>query len=151
VRATTPLALLFSDGIVEEYGGSRSSANRRTAPPKRKPATKAPSAPAAPSSPSNAPAYQPAPRQIAQSKPASEVPIALEGPSAALAERLREWRSAEAKRLGVPAFVVLHDRTLNALANRRPRNPGELLGIEGMGPSKVGRFGAAILELCQRN
>jgi hypothetical protein len=24
-----------------------------------------------------------------------------------------------------------------------------LLGIEGMGPSKVGRFGAAILQLCQ--
>ena len=78
----------------------------------------------------------------------SEEPIALDGLSAVLAARLKEWRATEAKRLGVPAFVVLHDRTLNALAKSRPRTPSELLGIEGMGPSKVGRFGAAILDLC---
>ena len=75
----------------------------------------------------------------------------LQGKSAEVAARLREWRAAEAKRLGVPAYVVLHDRTLHALATSRPRSPGELLGIEGMGPSKVGRFGAAILQLCQGN
>jgi superfamily II DNA helicase RecQ len=42
----------------------------------------------------------------------------------------------------------LHDATLNALAARRPSTPHELLAIEGMGPSKVGRFGEAILDLC---
>ncbi|MGA9782329.1 MAG: HRDC domain-containing protein, partial [Terracidiphilus sp.] len=62
--------------------------------------------------------------------------------------RLRAWRTAEAKRLGVAAFTVLHDRTLNALAAARPSTPHQLLAVEGMGPSKVGRFGAAILELC---
>jgi superfamily II DNA helicase RecQ len=61
---------------------------------------------------------------------------------------LKEWRAAEAKRLGVPAYLVLHDRTLNALAAARPSTPHELLAIEGMGPSKVGRFGDAILALC---
>ena len=65
-----------------------------------------------------------------------------------LAARLREWRAAEAKRLGVPAYVVMHDRTLTAVAQTRPRNPRELLEINGMGPAKVEKFGAAILGIC---
>jgi superfamily II DNA helicase RecQ len=66
----------------------------------------------------------------------------------ALAGRIREWRAAEAKRLKVPAYVVLHDRTLSALAEARPRNPNELLRIDGIGPAKVERFGEELLRLC---
>ena len=66
----------------------------------------------------------------------------------ALAARLREWRAAEAKRLRVPAYVVLHDRTLNAVAQARPSNPKQLLELDGMGPAKVEKFGEAILGLC---
>ena len=68
----------------------------------------------------------------------------------ALAARLREWRAAEAKRLRVPAYVVLHDRTLTALALARPANPRQLLEIDGMGPAKVEKFGEAILGLCEK-
>jgi len=68
-----------------------------------------------------------------------------------LAARLREWRGTEAKRLGVPAYVVLHDRTLTALAQARPKNPNDLLEIDGIGPAKVEKFGATILELCAGN
>jgi DNA topoisomerase-3/ATP-dependent DNA helicase RecQ len=42
----------------------------------------------------------------------------------------------------------MHDRTLTAVALARPRNPRQLLEIDGMGPAKVERFGAAILGLC---
>jgi superfamily II DNA helicase RecQ len=66
----------------------------------------------------------------------------------ALAARIKQWRADEAKRLKVPAYVVLHDRTLTALAQVRPRNPRQLLEIDGMGPAKVERFGEAILRLC---
>ncbi len=149
VRATTPLALLFSDGIVEEFGGTRSSVSKKAAVSKRKPAPQKSAALPMRNLSSEAPIYQAPPRRPAEAKHAPEPPVALEGKSAELALRLKEWRAAEAKRLRVPAYVVLHDRTLNALAIARPRNPGELLGIEGMGPSKIGRFGAAILELCQ--
>jgi ATP-dependent DNA helicase RecQ len=65
-----------------------------------------------------------------------------------VAARLRAWRAAEAKRLGVPAFVVLHDRTLTALAGARPGSAKELLAIDGIGPAKAEKFGAAILGLC---
>jgi superfamily II DNA helicase RecQ len=65
-----------------------------------------------------------------------------------LAARLRGWRTAEAKRLGVPAYVVLHDRTLQAVAIARPASPAQLLAIDGVGPAKAERFGNAILRLC---
>jgi superfamily II DNA helicase RecQ len=66
----------------------------------------------------------------------------------ALAARLKEWRTGEAKKLRVPAYCILHDRTLTAVALARPRNPRELLDVEGIGPAKVEKFGAAILGMC---
>jgi ATP-dependent DNA helicase RecQ len=138
VRSTTPLALLFSDGIVEEFSGARPESKKRRAQGH--------------SSTREANARTSPPRQDSQRRAEvnrnSDEPVSLEGDSAALAVRLKEWRSAEARRLGVPAYIVLPDRTLNALAKVRPRTPTELLNVEGMGPSKVDRFGSAILELC---
>ena len=139
-RASTPLALLFSDGIVDQFSSAPKSARTRTAASKRR--SNPP--PATPPS-TNEPIAR---RSVTQPKRESKEPVVLEGQSAELASRLKEWRSAEAKRLGVPAYVVLHDSTLNALARSRPRTPSELLDVEGMGPSKVGRFGEAILALC---
>jgi superfamily II DNA helicase RecQ len=75
-------------------------------------------------------------------------PVRLTAEGEALAGRIKEWRAAEAKRLKVPTYVVLHDRTLAALAQARPGNPKELLGIDGMGPAKVERFGEEILRIC---
>jgi superfamily II DNA helicase RecQ len=75
-------------------------------------------------------------------------PAQLTAEGEALAARIKEWRAAEAKRLRVPAYVVLHDRTVAALALARPANPRQLLEIDGMGPAKVERFGEAILGLC---
>jgi superfamily II DNA helicase RecQ len=89
-------------------------------------------------------------RQSKPLKAAAEILPASQNPAAAqaLAARLREWRSAEARRLGVPAYLVLHDRSLVALAEHRPANTNQLLAIEGIGPAKVEKFGAAILDLC---
>ena len=64
-----------------------------------------------------------------------------------LVERLRSWRSDEAKRRGVPAYVVFHDRTLAAIAAARPRDRRTLLAIKGMGPAKLDAYGDALLEL----
>jgi superfamily II DNA helicase RecQ len=74
--------------------------------------------------------------------------VRLPAEGEALAARIREWRGAEAKRLRVPAYVVMHDRTVTALAQTRPRSPKELLAIDGIGPAKVEKFGEAILGLC---
>jgi superfamily II DNA helicase RecQ len=79
------------------------------------------------------------------------VPTRLAAESEIVAVRLREWRAVEAKRLRVPAYVVMHDRTVVALAEIRPRNPKELLAIDGIGPAKLEKFGDAILGLCEGN
>ena len=76
------------------------------------------------------------------------VPASLSSDGEALATRLREWRMSEAKRLRVPSYCVLHDRTLISLAISCPTNLRELLAIDGIGPRKVEKFGPAILKIC---
>ncbi len=83
----------------------------------------------------------------AKSPRKAEAPAQLTPQAEAFAARLREWRTAEARRLGVPPYLVLHDRTLAALAVARPANPRQLLEVDGMGPAKAEKFGAAILGL----
>ena len=121
MRSATPLELLVGEGIGREFrdGNGRGSSARR-------PAAKA------------------------NKKSGAEAPpVSLSVEQEALAVRIKEWRSAEAKRLGVPAYVVLHDRTVQALAAASPVNSRQLLDVDGMGPAKVERFGAAILQLCK--
>ena len=85
---------------------------------------------------------------VAQANPAQAAPMELTPEDEAIAARLKTWRATEAKRLGVPAYVVLHDRTLKALALARPANPKQLLAIDGIGPAKVEKFGDTILAMC---
>lgn len=120
VRLATPLPLLLSDGVVEEFS-SRALPQKRAAKSAAKRAHK-PVPPAVPP----------------QSTPESEK----------LAARLKEWRAAEARRLGVPPYLVLHDRSLNSVARMRPASPNQLLSIDGIGPAKVEKFGGAILDIC---
>jgi superfamily II DNA helicase RecQ len=122
VRPTTPLPLLISDGVVEDFAG----------PVRPSPAREAK-------------------RKAAASKKGSAGPadlLALTPEAEALAARLKEWRASEAKRLRVPAFVVLHDRTLTEVARTRPVNPNQLLEIDGIGPAKAEKYGTAILAVC---
>jgi DNA topoisomerase-3 len=66
-----------------------------------------------------------------------------------LEEALRQWRLNEAKKLGVPAFRVLTDRSLRAIAGDRPATAAELLAIPGIGLATVEKYGAQIYRLVQ--
>jgi ATP-dependent DNA helicase RecQ len=128
---TAPLQLLISAGIVEEFSGQT------------QPSMHAKKANAAQKS---------APQKGAGGKTvlaADSVVLTSEGET--LAARIREWRATEAKRLRVPAYVVMHDRTVAALAQACPGNPNELLRVDGIGPAKVERFGEELLRLCAKN
>ena len=61
--------------------------------------------------------------------------------------RLKAWRLAEARRLGLPAYVILHDATLNEIALRQPRDLAALALVPGIGARKLERYGAALVEL----
>lgn len=65
-----------------------------------------------------------------------------------LYERLREWRSGQASRLGQPAYCVFTDKTLIAIAEAVPDDEGELARIPGVGVRKFHRFGADVLAIC---
>ncbi len=62
-------------------------------------------------------------------------------------EALREWRRQEAARRAVPAYVVLHDRTLAALAAARPSTLDALSEIPGIGPAKLEAYGRDLIAL----
>jgi len=47
----------------------------------------------------------------------------------------------------VPAYVILHDKTLHELAARRPASADELLDVPGIGQAKAERYGAEVLEI----
>lgn len=62
-------------------------------------------------------------------------------------EALRSWRLATARASGVPAYVILHDSTLAAVAAAMPSTVEELMGLPGLGPVKGSRYGAALLDV----
>ncbi|APT84215.1 ATP-dependent DNA helicase UvrD2 [Corynebacterium aquilae] len=63
-----------------------------------------------------------------------------------LVEHLRQWRKRTADELNQPAYIVFSDATLLAIAEAQPRTPTELLGITGLGPVKLERFGQSLLD-----
>jgi ATP-dependent DNA helicase RecQ len=60
---------------------------------------------------------------------------------------LREWRMNLAKQQRVPAYVILHDSTLDAICRERPATMADLLEVPGIGERKAERFGTRILAL----
>ena len=71
----------------------------------------------------------------------------LEGSDVELFEALRAARMAIAKELSVPPYVVFPDTTLVAFATDRPMSRAALLGISGVGQSKLERYGDAFLKV----
>jgi DNA topoisomerase-3 len=64
-----------------------------------------------------------------------------------LVEALKAWRLAEARRRRIPAFRILTDRVLGAIAAVRPRDNKALMAIQGVGPKLVERYGSQLLAL----
>jgi ATP-dependent DNA helicase RecQ len=71
----------------------------------------------------------------------------LSAADALLLERLRSWRSEQAREQSVPAYVIFHDATLSAIAAARPRDIGDLSSIHGIGAKKLERYGPALMAL----
>jgi len=59
----------------------------------------------------------------------------------ALFEALRGTRKRLADELGIPPYMVFHDRALKEMARRYPRTPEEFASIPGVGEMKLQKFG----------
>jgi ATP-dependent DNA helicase RecQ len=60
---------------------------------------------------------------------------------------LRAWRSEVARQRGVPAYVVLHDSTIDGIATQRPTTLTQLRGIPGIGDKKLEHYGEELIAL----
>ena len=67
--------------------------------------------------------------------------------NANLLATLRAWRSEVARKRGVPAYVVLHDATIDGIAASRPTTPDQLREIPGIGDKKLERYGRELIAL----
>jgi DNA helicase II / ATP-dependent DNA helicase PcrA len=67
--------------------------------------------------------------------------------AARVAAALREWRRERSRADGVPAFVVIHDRHLLTIAERRPTDRAALAACPGIGPAKLAAYGDELVSL----
>jgi len=94
-----------------------------------------------------APRDKPAPSARKKSRQTRADAAPLSEPQQPIVDALRAWRLDEARRNAIAPFVVLHDRTLIAIASELPGSPGELSSIPGIGPAKLASYGDAILNI----
>jgi len=134
LRLTTPVELLLSDGLVGEFANRTPGRSRKPKGTAAKPASRSGSSGAGSH---NSSAHK-----------ADELPVRLSAEGEKVAAKLKEWRTSEAKRLRIPAYLVLNDRTIAALAHARPKNPNQLLNVDGIGPAKADKFGDVLIGLC---
>ena len=89
-------------------------------------------------------------RRLRTTPPAEVPPILASQRSSevdnALADYLREWRRSMAKRQGVPAYIVMHDSSLEELCRIRPRSLAALSKVTGFGERKIEAYGDQILS-----
>ena len=74
---------------------------------------------------------------------AAELPPEAE----AVFQRLRSWRTAVAKELGMPPYVIFKDATLREIAAAPPATLADLAMVNGVGETKLARYGQQILDL----
>ena len=79
--------------------------------------------------------------------PAYEVPPEDES----LWQALRELRTRLSREAGVPPYVIFHDATLREMVRLRPSSPSELLTLQGIGETKLERYGEAFLEVLREH
>ena len=67
-----------------------------------------------------------------------------------LVQALIDWRREKYQQENVPAYIILHQKTLLAIADLAPRTRKELLCVKGLGKSKCDKYGDEILDIVQK-
>ncbi|MEJ8857021.1 DNA helicase RecQ [Variovorax robiniae] len=92
-----------------------------------------------------------APRKAKREKSARGAPSAaaasLDATGQARFAALKAWRAEVAREHNLPAYVIFHDATLAAIAQRAPGTLEDLQGISGIGAKKLEAYGADVLRV----
>jgi len=89
----------------------------------------------------------PATGQRPASRPEDDPGLQLPDSLRPLYRTLRQWRNDEAKKVGIPSYVILRNIQLAEICRRLPRSLAALREIEGVGEATCTKYGAAILAL----
>jgi ATP-dependent DNA helicase PIF1 len=81
--------------------------------------------------------------------PASGQPVRVESANPALLSALKTWRTQRASHDSVPAYIIAHNTTLEALARLAPQTQQQLLVVPGFGSKKAANYGEEILAIIQ--
>ncbi len=85
------------------------------------------------------------PRRSATAAP--KVPASLDADGQERYVALKAWRAEVAKEHNLPAYVIFHDATLAAIAERAPQSLDDLQGITGLGAKKLEAYGEEVLRV----
>jgi ATP-dependent DNA helicase RecQ len=142
--------LALTDLSGEVLRGERQVMFRRDAP-RPAAASASPAVSAASGSPASPAASAVSGRGGGRSRRPAPVPVPAAGelgPEAeAVFERLRAWRTGVAKDLGMPPYVIFHDSTLRQIAAAPPGTLAGLALVNGVGETKLGKYGQQILDV----
>jgi ATP-dependent DNA helicase RecQ len=76
-----------------------------------------------------------------------KAPVALDSDALMRYSALKAWRAEVAKEHNLPAYVIFHDATLAAIAQRAPESLQDLQGISGIGTKKLEAYAAEVLRV----
>jgi len=68
-----------------------------------------------------------------------------------LLTKLKKWRAKRAEIDSVPAYVVAHNKALEAIAAAPPTTENQLLALPGFGSKKVESYGMDILAIVAKH
>ena len=80
-------------------------------------------------------------------KAAPKVPASLDTAGERRYLALKAWRAEVAGEHNLPAYVIFHDATLVAIAERAPQSLDDLQGISGIGAKKLEAYGQEVLRV----
>ena len=87
------------------------------------------------------------PKRSARLGAAVKAPIALDSNALLRYSALKAWRAEVAREHNLPAYVIFHDSTLAAIAQRAPHSLDDLQGISGMGAKKLEAYAQEVLRV----
>jgi ATP-dependent DNA helicase RecQ len=86
-------------------------------------------------------------RQSARMGAVVKAPITLDSESLVRYSALKAWRAGVARQHNLPAYVIFHDATLAAIAQKAPRNLSDLQTISGIGAKKLEAYASEVLGI----
>jgi ATP-dependent DNA helicase RecQ len=89
----------------------------------------------------------PAPKKPKTSAASHQASADLDAAAQSRFAALKAWRAEVAREHNLPAYVIFHDATLAAIAQRSPHSLDDLQGISGIGVKKLEAYGSEVLRV----